>query len=160
MNIDPILLYHYTIWANERLMEGVRQLSEEQLHTPIREGFFSPLGLLVHMMAAEQVWLSRWNGVSPRALLSEAEIPTLQALETAWAEQRQNMLAYLAEVGEADQVIHYQTTKGDEVQNVLWHMILHVINHSTEHRAQLALHLAMLGIDVGGLDFSKYMRGA
>ena len=39
-----------------------------------------------------------------------------------------------------------------------WQLILHVFNHHTEHRAQVALVLAMNGIDVGSLDFSTFLR--
>ncbi|MBI5958419.1 MAG: damage-inducible protein DinB, partial [Chloroflexi bacterium] len=34
----------------------------------------------------------------------------------------------------------------------------HVFNHSTEHRSQVALYLAMNGIDLGNLDFTAYLR--
>jgi uncharacterized damage-inducible protein DinB len=68
------------------------------------------------------------------------------------------MAGFLSRLSDTNQVITYRNTKGDEFQNVLWHLVAHVINHGTEHRSQVALFLAMQGIDVGELDFVKYVR--
>jgi uncharacterized damage-inducible protein DinB len=111
-------------------------------------------------MAAERAWLSRWKGNSPTQLQTTDEITTLDALAEAWAPLRAEMLDFLTGIGDGRQEVIYRTTKGDEFHNILWHLVAHVINHSTEHRSQVALHLAMHGIDVGGLDFSKYVREA
>ena len=64
MHADPFLLLDYTRWANARVIDGVRQLAPDQLNAPIRKGWLSPLEVLIHMLAAERVWLSRWQGDS------------------------------------------------------------------------------------------------
>ena len=158
MQVDPLTLFRYSYWADDLVLEGARQLSPDQLTAPIRPGYLSTLGVLVHIMAAEHAWLLRWKGNSPNRLLSVDNIPTLEALEQAWTPQRAEVLAYLETVGDASQVIIYRTTKGEEMRDVLWQLVLHVVNHHTEHRAQAALHLTTQGIDVGGLDFARYIR--
>jgi len=158
MQVDPLTLFRYAYWADDLVVEGARQLSPDKLVVPVRPGFLSTLGILVHIMAAERLWLSRWKGDSPTRLLTVEDIPTLDALEQTWAPQRTEMLDYLAGVGDASQTIVYRTTRGDEMQDVLWQLILHVLNHHTEHRSQAALYLATQGIDVGGLDFTRYIR--
>lgn len=158
MQVDPLVLYRYTCWANDRVLEGARQLTTEQLTTPIRPGFHSALGVLAHIMLAERVWLARWKGVSPQGPLPVDEFPTLDAVQTAWGPLRAEMTGFLSNLSDTDQVIVSRNTKGQEFQNVLWHLITHVINHGTEHRSQVALSLAMQGIDVGELDFVKYVR--
>jgi uncharacterized damage-inducible protein DinB len=157
MEVDPLVLYRYTCWANDRVLEGARQLSAAQLTAPIRPGFHSPLGVLAHIMLAESRWLSRWKGTSLQGPLVE-EFLTLDAVHSAWAPLRAEMIGFLSGLPDTNQVITYRNTKGDEFQNVLWHLISHVINHDTEHRSQVALFLAMQGIDVGELDFVKYVR--
>jgi len=158
MDIDPVLLYRFTIWANDRVIAGARQLSPEQLKSPIRPDFYSTFGLLVHMMAAERIWLSRCKGNSPRTLINESDIPSLDALESAWVPLRAEMLEFVSSVTDTKQVLTYYTTRGVEYQDILWHLILHVVNHGTEHRSQAALYMAMLGIDLGGLDLIVYIR--
>jgi uncharacterized damage-inducible protein DinB len=41
---------------------------------------------------------------------------------------------------------------------VWWHLFVHVCNHGTEHRSQVALYLATHGIDLGNLDMTAYLR--
>jgi uncharacterized damage-inducible protein DinB len=158
MEIDPVLLYRFTNWANDRVITGARQLTPEQLNSPIRPDFYSVFGLLVHMMAAERIWLSRWKGESPRGLTKESDIPDLAALEAAWIPLRNEMLDFVSSVGAANQELTYYTTRGIEYHDILWHLILHVVNHGTEHRSQAALYMAMSGIDLGGLDLIVYLR--
>lgn len=158
MNIDPQLLLDYTIWANDRVLEGARQLAPDVLATPIRAGWLSLHGVLAHMLAAERAWLSRWQGNSPDRLLSADDLPTLDAVAEAWGPLRDEMRAFLTALGDSGRVVEYRTTRGIPQQDILWQLILHVFNHHTEHRAQVALVLAMNGIDVGSLDFSTFLR--
>ena len=46
MNIDPRVLFEFTNWANDRVLQGAKQLGDDQLMAPIRPGFSSALGLL------------------------------------------------------------------------------------------------------------------
>jgi uncharacterized damage-inducible protein DinB len=158
IQINPLLLLDYMNWGHARTIDGARQLSAAQLATPIRPGFLSTLALLVHVMAAERLWLSRWQGASPKSLLSVRDIPSLDALVTAWEPLRAEMRAFVLGVDDPNQDVIYYRTNGEEKRNVWWHLFLHVVNHGTEHRSQVALYLAMHGIDVGNLDLIEYLR--
>jgi uncharacterized damage-inducible protein DinB len=148
----------YMNWANDRVLAGAHQLSPEKLTAPLRPGFSSTQELLVHIMAAERAWLSRWQGSSPRALLNAQDIPSLDALAAAWGPLRDEMRAFATSIEDASQTIVYYSTKGEAFHNIWWHLFLHVFNHGTEHRAQVALYLATNGIDLGNLDLSLYLR--
>jgi len=39
---------------------------------------------LVHIMAAQWIWLARWNGTSPTSMLSAAEFPDLNSIRGRW----------------------------------------------------------------------------
>jgi uncharacterized damage-inducible protein DinB len=156
--INPLLLLDFMNWGHDRVLDGARQLSTAQLAAPIRPGFLSTLALLVHIMAAERVWLSRWQGESPRRLLAVSDVPSLDALVTAWKPLRAEMRASVLSVDDRNREVIDYRTNGEEKRNVWWHLFLHVVNHGTEHRSQVALHLAMQGIDVGNLDLIEYLR--
>jgi uncharacterized damage-inducible protein DinB len=158
IQIDPLLLLDYMNWGHDRVIDGARQLSAAQLTAPIRPGFLSTLGLLVHLMAAERAWLSRWKGGSPQKLLTVDDLPTLEALVTAWEPLRAKMRAFVLTVDDPNREVIYHRTNGEEKRNTWWHLFMHVVNHGTEHRSQVALHLAMQGIDVGNLDLIEYLR--
>lgn len=158
MNIDPMVLYDYTTSSTDRVIEGARALPEVLLIEPIRPGYLSFLGLLGHMMSSEQVWLTRWQGAHPNYEALETKVDDLDSALTTWQPIRTAMREFLSKLTTQDRIITYRTTQGVEYHQVLSHLIMHVINHSTEHRAQLAFYLAMHEIDVGALDFVWYLR--
>jgi uncharacterized damage-inducible protein DinB len=156
--VDISLLYRYTNWASDRVVEGASQLSQDQLVRPLRADFLSTLGLLVHIMAAERIWLSRWKGESPQKMLAVDDVPTLKGLQEVWSPLRAEMLEFVTGVEDANRIVTYRTTRGVKFRVPLWHLMLHVVNHGTEHRSQVALYLAIQGIDVGNLDLIHYLR--
>ena len=86
------------------------------------------------------------------------DIPSLDALVAAWEPLRAEMRAFVLNVSDPARELVYHSTKGEEFRNIWWHLFVHVFNHGTEHRSQVALYLAMQGIDLGNLDFTAYLR--
>jgi uncharacterized damage-inducible protein DinB len=43
-------------------------------------------------------------------------------------------------------------------QNTVWHVLLHVLNHNTQHRAEAAAMLTDLGHSPGDIDMLIYFR--
>lgn len=157
--MDVELMLDFMQWGNDRVLAGARQLAPEQLISPIRTGFSSTLELLVHLHSAEWVWLTRWKGETPLAGRTVKDIPTLDALAAAWEPLRAEFRAYVTGVQDpARHQITYRTTKGEEFTHLWWPLFLHVFNHGTEHRSQVALYLAMNGIDLGNMDLVYWLR--
>ena len=75
-------LYRYNQWANAAVLKTVATLSAEQFDQKLGGSFPSVRETLVHIMGAEWIWLKRWKGVSPPALLSAAEFPNLDSIKT------------------------------------------------------------------------------
>lgn len=68
------------------------------------------------------------------------------------------MRAYLASLTEDDlsQPLAYVTTAGRPFSSTLWHILVHVVNHGTQHRAEIAQVLTQLGHSPGDLDMILY----
>lgn len=64
------------------------------------------------MMAAEQIWLSRWKGKSPRELASVRVIPSLEDLQLTWEPLRTEMLDFVAGIRDPNHLVVYRNTKG------------------------------------------------
>ncbi len=43
-------------------------------------------------------------------------------------------------------------------KRVLWHCLLHVVNHGTQHRSEAAAILTGYGYSPGGLDFTMFLN--
>ncbi|MBI5304926.1 MAG: DinB family protein [Chloroflexi bacterium] len=148
-------LYDYNYWANGRLLRAAEGISDAQFIAPTAHSHGSLRGTLAHTMMAEWIWLSRWQGVSPTALIREEEFPTLAALIARWRDEETKLRAFLSGLTDADltRVIHYTNTRGQAFARPLWEMLAHVVNHGTQHRAEASAMLTALGRSPGDWDF-------
>ena len=70
------------------------------------------------------------------------------------------MRAYVASVTDEDlqRTLHYQNSKGTAFQQILWHLMAHMVNHGTQHRSEAAILLTSAGHSPGELDLIGYLR--
>jgi len=160
---DVEYLYSYDRWANARILDAVSGLTEEQFTMDMKSSHGSIRDTLSHILAAEWIWLERWNGVSPKALLNPSAFPTVGALRERWSEVERGYNEFIERITDAslDMVITYTNTKDEEWSYPLVQMLQHVMNHSSYHRGQVVTMLRQLGekgvtvdllvfMDVGG----------
>src|SRR5260370_5243722 len=73
MNKDDIqLLYEYDRWANNRVLQAVSGLSDEQFTRDLGGSFRSVRDTLVHIVGGEWGWLTYWNEPNPSPTLARA----------------------------------------------------------------------------------------
>ena len=86
--------------------------------------------------------------------------PNVRSLQQMYKNEEVQMRAYIRSLRERDlgQVISYSRTGGQPRQDVLWHLLVHVVNHGTEHRSVIASELTNLGYSPGELDIIYYLR--
>ncbi len=155
-------LYDYTCWANSRLLDALRSAGETAFTMPNPTLYHGSLrGVLTHMLGAEWIWRMRLQeGVSPTTLLNAQDFPSIEALADRWAQEQAAMQAYLESLSEADlqRNVQYRSTKGVPYEDVIWRVLAHVVNHSTQHRSEAAMVLTELGSSPGDLDLIVYFR--
>ncbi len=153
-------LYDYNYWANERILRTTEKASDADFIAPTKHSYGSLRGTLAHILAAEWIWLSRWQGVSPTALLGENDFPTLASLRGRWREEEQKMRAFVGALRDEDftRVIQYKSVRGDPFARPFWQMLTHVVNHGTQHRGEAAAMLTEFGHSPGDLDFTVFLN--
>ena len=57
-----------------------------------------------------------------------------------------------------EEIIHYESIEGKKFENTLHDIILHVINHSTHHRAQVSMLIRDAGVAPPPTDYIVYHR--
>jgi uncharacterized damage-inducible protein DinB len=141
-------VYDYSYWANQRYLAVAGTLTDEQLHHSQGHSWGDIHSLLVHLMSAENTWLKRWRGESPKGHLDPAGYPTVMSLRQAWAQVEKEMRAFLdSQTPDSLQsVITYSNFKGETFKVPLWQMLLHVANHDTHHRGELAAMFALMDV--------------
>jgi uncharacterized damage-inducible protein DinB len=158
---DILTLFDYNYWANARVLNAAAKLAPDQFTAPAGLSHGSVRGALVHILGAEMVWRMRCaEGVSLSALLVENDFPTVEILRERWRDEEQKMRAYLSLLSDEalSQTVQYKTTKGVPFENVLWNLLVHVVNHGTQFRAEAGVALTAYGQSPGDLDLLLYFR--
>jgi uncharacterized damage-inducible protein DinB len=158
---DILTLYDYNYWANARVLQAAARLTPDQFTAPAGLSHGSARGALAHILGAEMVWRLRCaEGHSPSALPDEKDFPTVDVLRERWRDEERLMRAYLNSLSDEalNQAAHYKTTKGAPFQNVLWNLLVHVVNHGTQFRAEAGIALTAYGQSPGDVDLLLYLR--
>jgi uncharacterized damage-inducible protein DinB len=133
-------LYEYNSWANDRVLTALRPINQEVFASDKGASHSSIRGVVAHIAGAQWIWLERWKGSSPAALLPESDF-TGQLTQA-----------------DIDGSRGYRTTEGKLHSNILGDMMLHVANHSSYHRGQITTLLRQLGAVPQSTDFILFLR--
>lgn len=149
-------LFAHGDWARRKLFALSDGLSDAQLDEAREIGFGSLRNTLFHLLAAEEIWVERWEGKPWRAFEFDAKgLPFAAIAERfdAVAQKRQAIMDRELPDG-WQRVCIYKDSKGNEYRNRLVDLLWHVANHGVHHRAQALQYLRPFGRKVpGGLDY-------
>jgi uncharacterized damage-inducible protein DinB len=159
MDVDAIRSLHaYNRWANERLLNLAETLPSRRTRDHIGSSFGSIHGTLAHILAGEVIWLERWRGGSPPKLMDGANFADLAAIRARWSVQQQEMDVFLAGLTPERllDTVSYIGISGERWSYRLWQMMVHLVNHGTHHRSELADMLTRAGLEPPATDFLIY----
>jgi len=153
-------LYEYNRWANRRALAAAARLSPEDFTRELGSSFPSVRATLAHIVSAEWIWLSRWQGTSPSGVPESWDLSTIDALQERWEEVAREQEAFVAQLTDEALLrdISYHTTRGDHYRTPLWQLLRHVVNHSTYHRGQVTTLLRQLGAEPASTDLILFYR--
>ena len=170
MKLDEIkLLYDYNDWADERILAACARVSPEQYVAPTSYGHGGLRATVVHIL--DNIWQQRitLQGYYQEPLADEAAydatelhedaFPTLAVLRERWTIEQQEMRAYLGTLTEEtlNGTIRY-VIPGVVRVRVVWHILMEVIIHATQHRSEAAALLTGYGQSPGDFDFSMFLN--
>jgi len=149
----------YTAWAGQRLLDAVVGLTDEELNRDFGTSEHSVVGTLVHIFAADRVWLYRVAGGENPGFVSAAD-RSLAVLQNDWPAIHERWRIWAS--GLSDEAVQrsldYRDMKGNPWRNPVWQIVLHVVNHGTHHRGQAAGFLRAMGKVPPPLDLIYYYR--
>ena len=144
------------------ILESSASLTVEQLLAPTGHSFGSLRGTLVHILDSECGWRMLWEHKSLASFdqMKGDDFPGVQDLRRRWNEEERAMRDYISRLGDEDLCgcVRYTGDAGQMRERVLWHCMLHVVNHGTHHRSQAAAILKGLGRAPVALDFTLYLN--
>ena len=166
MNLSDIRhLFDYTEWANDQAITAAGKLPDEDFRRDVAISHNSIFGTLLHMAAAEWVWLERWNGRSPSKakawpLWTPETCANLEALQERWKDIVDRRARYISDLDETrlKAELPFKLLSGDPNSLPLVDQMQHVANHATLHRGQVVGMIRQLGIDPPSTDLLFYLR--
>ena len=149
----------YTAWASTRLVKAAEALSPEELTRDFKTADRSVLGTLVHIFAADRVWLGRLRNAPPAEFVSASDYK-LAVLQEQWPGVHAGWLQWASELTneQAHAGFTYRDLKGNPWTQPIWQIVLHSVNHGTHHRGQISGFLRALGYIPPPLDLVRYYR--
>jgi uncharacterized damage-inducible protein DinB len=161
VNIQDIqLLYEYNYWANKKILTASAKVTREQFVESASFPYGGLHGTLLHTLEAEWSWRALFQKIEGASELLPADYPDLSGIETRWRTEETAMRAYLATLRDEDMESHlrYTTDTGIQRDRILWHCLLHVVNHDTQHRSEAAALLTDFGSSPDDLDFTVFLN--
>ncbi len=161
MNIADIQwLYDYNYWARDRILAAAAQVAPEQYAAPAGYPYGGLRCTLLHTLDAERSWRHQFEYGHWTDDLLEADYPALDDLRAAWDEEETAMRAYLNRLGDGDllRIVRYPVEGGVIRDRLLWHCLVHVANHGTQHRAEAAALLTAYGCSPGDVDMTLFLN--
>ena len=146
--------YHFT--ENRKIWDTyITSLSHEQFTQNASYSHGSVRNQIVHIMSVDEAWFSGLRGVANPEPFPPASIDDRSIIRSHWDTVEQNMCDYLAKLQD-DMLFEKPFADGEDKDLILWQVLLHVVNHGTDHRAQLLRLLNDLGVKTGPQDYIFY----
>jgi uncharacterized damage-inducible protein DinB len=158
-DLETLLDYHY--WARDLVLDAAEPLTPEQFVRDLGSSFRSIRDTLAHTYSAEWVWYSRWQGISPTALLPPDQFPDVPSIRGVWSAHEGKVRAFLSGLGEerVNRVFEYRLLSGQPGSSTFCQILQHVVNHASYHRGQVTTMLRQLGAaPPKGMDLIAFYR--
>jgi uncharacterized damage-inducible protein DinB len=141
-------LYRYNAWANHRLMNALsrQQVTDEKV-----------LEITGHILAAQLLWLHRVQRLPPPDVKLWGRY-TLTELTRLSAEASEKWLQFAASRDTFNEELTYTNYKGEPYTNNVETIMIHLVNHSSYHRGQVALLMRQLGYEPVNTDLITWDR--
>lgn len=151
--------FDYMFQMDRQLWSLIEQLSMEQFDAPNDYSLGSVHEQVVHMMSVQAVWLTRLQGQQAR-VQTAANYPERSLIRAQWDATERRWRDYLASLSETDllNTIESRPSDGRVHQEPVWEVMLHVVNHDTDHRAQVLQAMHSVGGKTMPQDWIYYAR--
>lgn len=147
--------YHFS--ENRNIWDAyIASLSDEQFTRSASYSHGSVRNQVVHLMSVDDTWFSGLRGVEIAGSLDPATFEDRNGIRRHWDAVEQRMRSDLAELRD-DMLFEKPFAEGEDKDLILWQVLLHVVNHGTDHRAQLLRLLNDLGVKTVSQDYIFYV---
>ena len=161
LSLDYIrTIWDYNYWGYYKILKSLATVSAEDFAKPIPYSIGSLNEQIVHVMWAEALWMSRIKG-QPRPEFGASDYPTLDSVHEKWASIESDWRSFVTNLSESDlerKIESLQVKTGKIFYDALSQVVVHVVNHGTDHRAQMLRIIHDFGGETFEQDMIYYFR--
>jgi uncharacterized damage-inducible protein DinB len=152
MTSTLVQLFRHNLWANLRLLDACRHLSDEQWDARPADGVYGTVrATLYHVIYNEERYLTALQG---RALVDRdgppQSLPSLDEMREHSQKSGEGLVAVAAELPDGHTL--QGTWNGEPYTMPAALLLIQAINHATEHRAQIAAVFTQVGVQPPAMD--------
>lgn len=144
----------YHVAENATLWTYVDQLSAAQFVADIAYAHGSIRNQLVHMLSVDATWLAGLRGQPIPEPLDPTQYDSPMLLKAQWGVLAQQLQTYVSLISDAD--LMTQPLTDEDANLYVWQVLLHLVNHGTDHRAHLLRCLHEAGVKTVSQDYIFY----
>lgn len=148
----------YNAEMNRRLYAAAARLSNAERRMD-RGAFFGSIhGTLNHLLWADRMWMSRFDGWDKPAVPLAGSRDLIECFDVLWparVEADAALLGWAAHVERTwldGRLTWFSGAVGREVSRPVATLVVHLFNHQTHHRGQVHAMLTAAGQDTGDTD--------
>jgi uncharacterized damage-inducible protein DinB len=156
MDAEPLLaLVRFHAWANDRILATAAGLSEEELGRPDTLDRGSAFDTLRHLVDVNWSWreFCAGNDVGETYVWDHGFVlDDLPAIHAFCREEDARLRDYVASLDLAALAEPLSSSEDPDDRIARWLILVHIVNHGTQHRSEIAHYLTRCGHSPGDLD--------
>lgn len=149
MKLDLIQTFvEYHIDATRRVWKSIDQITEEQFLADDAYSRGSIRNLMVHMASTDRRWIVGLKNLSDIGHLTLEDYATRAAGRAVFETVATELTEYVTSLSDDDLNLHTV-----QLREPRWQILLHLVNHGTDHRATVLQKLHAFGAPTFSQDF-------
>ncbi|MFP3391936.1 DinB family protein [Brevibacillus sp. SIMBA_040] len=145
-------MYDFHTWANQTLLNRLRELPEEVYTQEVQSVFPTVAKVMNHIYMVDQSWLTIMSGVDMREVMSGAgelekqlETKNVVELQAMYRELAERFTAFFNQESDLERKLVLDNPYTSIRDTSLAEMVLQVVNHGTYHRGNVTAMLRQMG---------------
>ena len=130
--------FEYVAWADALCVDAAASVPADKFDEHFGFSFGSVHATIVHMLAAQDIWINRLTNGTDKPFLSADDVPTIIDLRHRWMVLHSQWRLFLGQQTEAS--LEGQITfarRGQQISIPIRAVVAHTLDHATHHRGQL-----------------------
>lgn len=157
-------MYDYHVWANKVIFDRLKELPSEIVDQDIQSVFPTITKTLAHIYMADAIWLDVLDGMEPKDAFAKGEklqedlqSISFDELESLFSELTKKFQSFFEQNQDLTRKMVLDNPYAGIKEFTLSQMVLHVVNHGTYHRGNIAAMLRQLGHSSVMTDYIVYL---